>query len=279
MKILLLETGRGTRDVAIAKWRAAMELHPDDQVSLLSWQVPPKELPVRAQLYLGPRARMHGKRRSRLLDTLDERAVPTFDDATSTANEPEIAGESANEREQDLSGVEPEAVAHHATGRGAAEEQTGATAEHAVLDAEDPSVAAESVEDGDCFQDLGPLLSRRRLKAAARWRARKAYLVGRAAYRRGRAVVILSPHPAAKRARFVLNTATSLRLAGTALSSPHARRLFAEADLVVPLDARSMRTAWILARRIHGPAVLAGLPAAKANVTEYHSRQVGTTPR
>lgn len=275
MKILLLETGRGTRDVAIAKWRATMELHPDDQVSLLSWQVPPKELPVQNQLYLGPRSRMLHKRSSRLLATIDERAVPTFDDTTSTASEPEIAGESANEREQDLSGIEPEAVAHHANGRKAAAERTDTTPQRALLDAEDLALVAESAEVDD-IQDLGPLLSRQRLKAAARWRVRKGYFVGRAAYRRGRAVVILSPHPAAKRARMVLNTATSLRLAGSALSSPNARRLFAEADLVVPLDARSMRTAWVLARRIQGPAVFAGLPAAKANVAEYHSRRAAT---
>ncbi|PKW27227.1 hypothetical protein [Phycicoccus duodecadis] len=109
----------------------------------------------------------------------------------------------------------------------------------------------------------------RRALHGVRWRARRAQ----------RAAV---QHPVAqrvagstkvRRVRSALTPggAATVFAAGT-LRSPAVNSLVRRADVVVALDARTYRAAWLLARRHRGPDVVVGTAAGKAAVTVRAAR-------
>lgn len=114
-----------------------------------------------------------------------------------------------------------------------------------------------------------PVYHPQRLAHAVRWRGAKAIRMGRntarTAKRRGKHALKVGNNPvaqAAQRAIATRNGSIATQFAVALARSEEAAALFAGADLVFPVDARSQRGAWLLARANTGPDVIVGYPAA-----------------
>lgn len=108
-----------------------------------------------------------------------------------------------------------------------------------------------------------------RLRHAVTWRGRKALTHGRRAVgkakRAAKKDLKVSDTPLAKAAQRAIatrNGSIATQFAIALARSPEAAELFRSADLVFPVDARSQRGAWMLARANAGPDVMVGYPAA-----------------
>lgn len=104
-----------------------------------------------------------------------------------------------------------------------------------------------------------------RVKAALRWRARRLVRTARRSHplRRVPAGV--------RRAIGGIPNEFALTLAGW----QGAPVVVGNADLVLSLDSRSQKAAWVLARRVHGPAVVVSYPAAKRVLQQRRADDAG----
>lgn len=110
-----------------------------------------------------------------------------------------------------------------------------------------------------------PRTSPTRLKHAVTWRLKKAAKTGRGTARTVKRSLKVGNNPVAKAAQQAMatrNGSISTQFAIALARSSEAAALFREADLVFPVDARSQRGAWLLARANAGPDVMVGYPAA-----------------
>lgn len=104
-----------------------------------------------------------------------------------------------------------------------------------------------------------------RLKHALTWRVKKLEKTGKRALGSAKRRLKTGSNPIAKAAQQALatrNGSISTQFAIALARSSEAAALFREADLVFPVDARSQRGAWLLARANEGPDVMVGYPAA-----------------
>lgn len=292
MKILFMDTGRGTHRAAIDNWRSQLSLEPDDTVSMLSWNVPREPLPLVEHLVFGPKLRpLHSEpRRCRT-------AFGLFDDSDIGLSE--IRKADARRRPDESSpsdpGLSEEQLATQLTEQTAGEKVTGhpdSSAADAAPEPEPPAdpVAEHLVLDGEDFLgdeefDDAVLARRRRnvtaampvyhptrLRQAAKWRVNKARLFGRRGVNKVKRELKQSDLAPVKAAQKVAGDGVAVQYALAASRSEHAKRLFAEADVVVPLDYRSQRAAWVLAQQVPGPDVIVGLPAASRVIAERRAR-------
>lgn len=110
-----------------------------------------------------------------------------------------------------------------------------------------------------------PLTDPRRVAHAVTWRAKKVTLTGRRAVGFAKRQLKTGSNPVAKAAQTALatrNGSIATQFAIALARSSQAAALFREADLVFPVDARSQRGAWLLARANAGPDVMVGYAAA-----------------
>ena len=70
-------------------------------------------------------------------------------------------------------------------------------------------------------------------------------------------------NPQFRRARNRLSPGASLGFAASCLRAGTVHGMARDADLVIALDTASHRGAWILAKRVPGPDVVVGIPAAQ----------------
>ncbi|WP_168583418.1 hypothetical protein [Gephyromycinifex aptenodytis] len=312
MKIVFMDTGRGTHRGAIDMWRAKLALEPQDTVSMLSWNVPREPLPITEHLVFGPKLRplRSEPRRCRT-------AFGLFDDSEVSLSEIRLAEqvpqETASPREPGLAEEElatqltEQNADEKATGRPeeAAEESVEAesteaaalpSAEGSPTSPEEPDKPVDPVEeflvlDGEDF--LGDeefdeaVLARRqrnrtaampvyhpaRLRQAAKWRVNKARLLGKRAQSKLRRELKSSNAMPVQVAARLASDGVSAQFAAAAARSRHAKRVFAEADVVVPLDYRSQRAAWVLAQQVPGPDVIVGLPAAARVIADRRAEK------
>ncbi len=293
MKVVLLESGRGNRAPVIAGWREKIGLRPEDSITLLSWYPPREALPVDLHVVFGPKLRLRTKARSGavLLDEIrririaeEQRRREEGLDLDDAYDEDDAAQD-----EDDLAEQLPESMLGTA-GKAAAREP-GAQARPAEPDTEPPSEAAAAAraEASETIEEIIesaaeaspavdepraselpavaapapakvttndvlnlPMHHPDRIKAALRWRARKVYYTAKGSYpvRKGRAGV--------RRAIGGIPSEFAFALAGW----KGAPVVVGNADLVLSLDSRSQKAAWVLARRVHGPAVVVSYPAA-----------------
>lgn len=305
MKIVFMDTGRGTHRGAINAWRAKLALEPDDTVSMLSWNVPREPLPIGEHLVFGPKLRpLHTEpRRCRT-------AFGLFDDSDVSLSELRRAD---NQRPQEANstrepGLAEEELATQLTEQNADEKATGAphapsagndtTGAEEVVQAEAvveqdpaPEVSADPVDEflilegedflGDEEFDEAVLARRQRnrtaampvyhparLQQAAKWRLNRARLLTKRAKAKMRRELKNSNTAPVQVAARLASDSVSAQFAAAAARSHHAKRVFGESDVVVPLDYRSQRAAWVLAQQVPGPDVIVGLPAASRVIAE-----------
>lgn len=245
MKVLVLDTGRGIGTPKVELWREHLALAADDQLDLVSWFPPREALPLRRHLVCGPVLRLGS--------APVEWAVAAVSPALA-ASEP--SGIDAQ--------LETEAL-------GASEPTTEQDADDAYVEAADrggpgqPEVAEPATPTA-----LLPLHHPRRLRQAVRWRARRdlrrARRLGSRVRKRAQKRISQARHLPDRAARSLLHRSGDGIAGGYVLATYGSRQvhdLFREADVVLPVDARSQKAAWLLARRHAGPEVLVTLPAAK----------------
>jgi len=104
-----------------------------------------------------------------------------------------------------------------------------------------------------------PVYHPRRIRQAIAWRLRR---LRRSALASGRLVEIRA-HPRFRRARNQTTSVVSLGFATSCLRARKVHEMTRDADLVIALDAASHRGAWTLARKVPGPDVVIGIPAAQ----------------
>jgi len=241
MKVVLLSTRR-LRPHMIDTAREELGLEPQDaeHMTVVSWNPPIGRLRVAAHLVVGPMLSPSGRVRYARVD-------PVVLDETD-AGEPHDLG--------DLADLVADADA---------EPLEDVTPLDVVDDIDDAETdAADDIDHtDDALRDPGDGATRRtgarRVGHALKWRANRLRLT-------------LQRHPVAQR----IGGSTKVRRLRGAVTpgglathfalgcaqSPAVRRAVAGADLVVALDQNSHRAAWLLARRIAGPEVVVGIPAA-----------------
>lgn len=118
-----------------------------------------------------------------------------------------------------------------------------------------------------------------RLAHGVRWRTNRVRLQVRGGYRRGRARARAAHRRGAQWPSQALRSLLRLRGSGIAnefaLSVSRSRaaaEIFAGADVVVPVDDLSSRSAWILARRVEGPDVVVTFHAAARRIAQVRLR-------
>lgn len=226
-------------------------------------------------------------------DESDTANAVNMDNSDSDPDNAEIGGEDSPMSESDLAGQLPEAVAD--TGDHSARWESREYGDDADDDAHDAShgsdaeVTAEDAVDrlvatsGDASAEATPVAGPKRtnaahlkvahlprtdparLKHALTWRVNKATKVGKRAVGSAKRRLKSGTNPVAKAAQQAIatrNGSIATQFAIALARSSEAAALFREADLVFPVDARSQRGAWLLARANEGPDVMVGYPAA-----------------
>lgn len=269
MKVVFMDTGRGNHRGVIEGWRTKLELRGDDSVSLLSWQPPREPLPVVEHLVFGPRLDPRRKEPRR-----SETAYDLFHDADidSSAMRREDAKLPPKDSAAEKQAQESDAVsgeAESSLGEADLAEQMPET----VLgsDALDPEAFAGDEEFDEAVAGSVrarattlPVYHPTRLRKAALWRANRVRITARNGYRGVKRRVRASDSRPARVAQTLMGATSDGIATQFALSvarSDMAAEVFRGADLVMPMDSRSQRAAWVLAHRIDGPAVVVGFPA------------------
>jgi hypothetical protein len=229
MKIVILSTGRGLRPEFITEIRAKLGLLPSDDLSLVAWQRSGSPLPVDRHLVVGPHLLVGGGRGTdqkvqRPASLAAKGQATVHEESTAVDENTAVRNGSAIEREVPASSPGAEA----ATDRPHDEQAT------AVL----------------------PVWHPRRVKQAAAWRARR---LKRAMSLRTR----IRRNAQYRRIRNRLSPGASIGFATSCLLAGKVHDMAREADLVIALDTPAHRGAWTLAKKVPGPDVVIGIPAAK----------------
>lgn len=264
MKVVLLESGRGNQAGVIAGWREKIGLTPDDSITLLSWYPPREQLPVDVHIVFGPKMRLRTKARSGavLLDEIRRIRIAeekrrreggldlddAYDDEDRAKDEDDLA-EQLPESMLGTAGTSAGMSSGMSSGMSAGM-SAGRTATPPAATTAVPKPAAAKAPANAV---LGlPKHHPDRIRAALRWRARAMLYTAKGSYpvRKGRAAV--------RRAMGGIPSEFALAMAGW----KGATVVVGNADLVLSLDSRSQKAAWVLARRVHGPCVVVSYPAA-----------------
>lgn len=286
MRILIMDAGRGTRGPKVALWREKLGLAADDDVALLTWQAPAEPLPVVAHLVAGPALHLGREPRAQLVAGQAGAAIaqagragrgrPGGLEARIEAAESTVLADEPSEQFADADAlavtdieraprVGDDVGAEVDGGPGGAQ---GAGGTGGADGAGGPGGADGAGDDSpDTSPGLGDLPRRhpRRLAHGLRWRGNRLRRQTRRRYRRGRAQVAAVGELPSRAVRSVLRLRGSgvpNEFALAVWGSKEAARLFAGADVVVPVDELSQRAAWVLAQRVEGPDVVVTFHAA-----------------
>lgn len=216
MRVVILTSGRGTRNTAIDKWREDLKLEADDVLSMISWQPAAEPLELGRHLVLGPSLRAADGTWQKVAATPVAPPAPIADQPAAPASAP----------------ATPTVSAAPAAPRRAAISNTGGG-----------SPVRRVVNKG-----------RRVLKKI-----------------KGRVPTRVKALPGKVLRKIKAKMGLNLQFATAAARSSRAVELFRDADLVVPLDARSQQAAWVLAKRVDGPRVVVGFPAANRELQRLRS--------
>ena len=236
MRIVLLDTGRGVGADTIRMWRDNLQLTERDSIALLAWQPPREPLPVTDHYLFGPRLSLR-RTEPRRVETLGDLFGGLDLDAES------LAAEAAREQAGD-------------------DDAAGEPRTPRIISGEPPR---EDLISRFAGPDSGML------RRALAWRVKRA----RNALRRLRRSLKSGDGPVgalARRISSVRSGTISTRFAIALIRSQEAAVLFRGADLVFPVDARSQRGAWLLARANPGPDVVVGYPAAVRALARRRAR-------
>lgn len=298
MRVLVLDTGRGIGSDKVATWRSQLSLEDADELVLVSWFPPALPLPLSRHLVCGPVLRLGNEPADWPLQTVgpDREELPATGQAEG-GDSWGVADEAGNDSSGGLNAVdldeqltEQEADPSQAAAAdrepwlgdgadgaaGAGElgpEENGATS---TPDA--PSVLPTNLSHL-------PVYDPRRVRQAVRWRRkwaqRRASRFASRQVRRAKKLGSGARHPG-DAARRLPSTVVSTGLRHRkdriawefALASVRSRTvndMVGTADVLVPVDARSQRAAWLLARRHGGPDVVVTLAAAARAVAARRS--------
>ena len=239
MNIVLLHTGRPMRVDQVVEARRQLRVDQSAHLSVISWNPPAGALPVDQHI---------------LVRTVGgSRSLPVL------AVEPEVAP----------AALEDDGSTGLALGPGGPEEESADTVDKAAGVDEAADVP---VKPGPASARLTPA----GVAHALRWRTNRARLAVRrraAVARRGLGSSPVRNHPTVarvlgstklRRARKAVVPDTHVsRYAAACLASREVHQLVDRADMVVAMDARTHRAAWLLARRHPRPDVVVGLAAAQ----------------
>lgn len=75
-----------------------------------------------------------------------------------------------------------------------------------------------------------------------------------------------------------LAPSVSIGFAASCLRAGKVHDMVRDADLVVALDAASQRGAWTLAKKVPGPHVVIGIPAAKRIIEQHQESAEKSSP-
>jgi hypothetical protein len=261
MKIVILSTGRGLRPEYIEEIRTKLGLLPSDGMSLVAWQRSGSLLPVDRHLVVGPHLLVSGGRgtdqkvQQPSLVLVGQTPAPdrgtTIEDGSTVE-----AGTPAEERTTVTDG--------------STAKDGSATGEDAPADSPVAGAAAASAHQKQAIALL-PVWHPRRVKEAAAWRARR--LKRRMSLR-----TRIRRNAQFRRVRRRLSPGASLGFAASCLRAGMVHDMARGADLVIALDTPSHRGAWTLAKKVPGPAVVIGLPAAKRLLEERRLNTPVSTP-
>jgi hypothetical protein len=104
-----------------------------------------------------------------------------------------------------------------------------------------------------------PVYHPRRVRQAITWRLRRLRRLAKTSER----LIEIRTHPRYRRARNLMTPGVSLAFATSCLRARKVHEMTRDASIVIALDTASHRGAWTLARRVAGPDVVVGIPAAK----------------
>ncbi len=258
MKILILSTGRGLRPEYVEELRTKLALLGSDEMRLISWQRSGSPLPVDRHLVVGPHLLTRGGQGKDQKVWQPTRLAP-FDGNSAVEDSPALEADSVLEQSAALGeGLVPDdssaAQERQAPGTSPVLE-AGTTLEMNHGTSDPASETAARVREKHALARL-PAWHPRRLRAAAAWRARR---LKRAASIRTR----IRRHPQFRKVRNRLSPSASLGFAASCLRARTVHSMTRDSDLVIALDTAAHRGAWILAKRVPGPDVVIGVPAAE----------------
>lgn len=296
MKVLLIDSGRGSRRGAVDIWRGKLGLTPDDTICLVSWQTPGEPLPVAEHLVFGPRLRrdpepLRCQTASGLFDDadIDLAAMRRASAAAPQISQPgpaelpaeALAGQPQEQVEGSGSGESPEATAPAGSGETPPDPGVQDPARLTlVLDGED-FIGDEEFDEAVLARRAKnrtaslPVLHPARLRQAAKWRLNRVRLTGRRAYRRAKREIGTGTSTPKKAVRKVIGDTVANEYALAVARSSDVVELAKGVDVVVPMDYRSQRTAWVIAQRVPGPDVIVGFPAAARIIARRRAAQAG----
>ena len=259
MKVILLATGRGLRLEYINQTRGNLGLRDSDVVCLASWHRPRNPLPVNRHLVIGPHLRLKGDlatvQRVQRTPALFPPAVERL--AVETPTDPA----SPDPASPDPASPDP------------------ASPDPASPDPTSPDpTSPDPTNPGPRKSTTAhlPLLHPRRMRKAVTWRIRRLRKTARtqAASRLAGA----RAHPGFRKVRNRLAPSVSIGFAASCLRAGKVHDMVRDADLVVALDAASQRGAWTLAKKVPGPHVVIGIPAAKRIIEQHQESAEKSSP-
>lgn len=299
MKVLVMDTGRGIDPDKVATWWSHLGLEVTDELLLVSWFPPRLHLPLARHLVCGPVLQLgHEPAEWPVQQATTEQEAPE-----STSWGTGSTGEGGGSRraatlteggldevdldeqltEQEADPSQAAAADRLSEDRGQLEADAGGV--EGQVEAGEVGTTTLDASPGALSTNLSylPVYHPRRLRQAARWRrrwaARRVSRFTSRQVRRARTVraSVVRPVDSVRRLpSTVVSTAlrdNKDRIAWEfALATTRSRSvndLFGAADVVVPVDARSQRAAWLLARRHSGPEVVVTLPAAARAVAAH----------
>jgi hypothetical protein len=277
VRVLIMDTGRGIGPDKVQMWSAHLGLTAADHIGLVAWWRSSTPLPVNRHLVGGPVLRLDQEpfdaptQQGRVAHRSEIEATAANTSLVDEAVTGASGGLSTAELDEQLS--EQEAGHSQAT----AADQPGASEGHQSLPVH---VRRPDRQEAGRPSDMShlPILHPRRLRQAVVWRAkrsrRRAERFGARQVRRVKMLRSNADHLPSAMVRTSLRgrkDALSWEFATMAMTSHSVNTLFRTADVVIPVDARAQKAAWLLARRHRGPDVIVTLPAAARAVAARRS--------
>jgi hypothetical protein len=244
VNIVLLSTGRPMRVNQVAEARHQLRIDSSAHLALVSWNRPAQVLPVDQHVLVRTVGGSH--------------SLPVHD--------VEPAVEPAELEDDGSSGL--------ALGAGGPEEESADTFAQEASDVQVPS------------RSTAAKFTPSSVAHALRWRTNRARLamrrhpalsrvVGPGGLRRHPTVArVLGSTKLRRAGKAVVPDSLASRYAAACLVSRDVNELFAQADVVVAMDAHTHRAAWLLARRHPGPDVVVGLAAAQRSLQARQEQKV-----
>jgi hypothetical protein len=280
VRVLIMDTGRGIGPDKVQMWSAHLGLTGADHISLVAWWRSSSPLPVDRHLVGGPVLRLDREP----FDAPTQGRVAHRSEIEATAANTSLVDEAVTGASGGLSTAElDEQLSEQEAGhsQATAADQPGASEGHQSLPVH---VRRPDRQEAGRPSDMShlPILHPRRLRQAVAWRARRARRQAeRFGARQVRRVTMLRsdtghlPSAIIRTSLRGRKDALSWEFASMANTSRAVNTLFRTAEVVIPVDARAQKAAWLLARRHPGPDVIVTLPAAARAVAARRSPPAG----